>query len=305
MRIRSVCLFLFFCCELCFSKQKKSYIDEVLDCVSRHISIRCMEQETVAILDFDAKTLEMTDYINSQLISGIFENSKLQIVTRQHMDKVEQELKFQSSGMVSDSTALSIGDRLGAYAIVFGELEELDNKYLLQVKMINVKTGSYALFKKYEITRSSKTEQLLHHAATIYKSSLGVILEANRNSVSHISPSAGISFDYSILRRFSIVLKMVASYDLWEKDDYIYTVEPIAFLRIYTVSPTGEPSTGLFIEAQVGPELLFINSNFKTVISAGCGLGFRVPVTNFYFEPFLRAGYPYILGVGINSGFRF
>ena len=107
------------------------------------------------------------------------------------MDKVNRELDYQYSGYVSDATALSLCQRLGAEEIVFGQLDELDNGYILHVKMLDVETGAYALFKKYEISRSSKTEQLLHHAATIYKSSLGFVAEGNKNSISHVSPASG------------------------------------------------------------------------------------------------------------------
>ena len=158
-----------------FAKSSAQELDETLETVSLDISARCERREIIAILDFSAETAEMSSYINSQLTSFVFENANLQVVTRQHMDKVENELKFQNSGLVSDSTALSIGERLGAHAIVFGSLKELDNKYTLEVKMLNVKTGSYALFKKYQIKRSAMTEQLLHHAATIYKASLGLL----------------------------------------------------------------------------------------------------------------------------------
>ena len=173
------------------------------------------------------------------------------------------------------------------------------------MKMLDVETGSYALFKKYEVARSSKTEQLLHHAATIYKSSLGFIVEANKNSLSHVSPAAGISFDYSVARRFSLGVKALVSYDALEKDNTIYAIEPFAFARWYVVSPTGEPSAGLFVEDDVGPELLLINSDIKTVVSAGVALVFRIPLANFYFEPVLRGGYPYMFGAGLGVGFRF
>ena len=118
--------------------------------------------------------------------------------------------------------------------------------------MLDVESGSYALFKKYEISRSSKTEQLLHHAATIYKSSLGFIAEANKNSVSGIAPAAGISFDYSLTRRFSLGVKALVSYDSFEDENSVYTIEQLGFARWYAVSPTGEPCAGLFVEAQGG-----------------------------------------------------
>ena len=221
------------------------------------------------------------------------------------MDKIEKELKFQSSGLVSDSTALSIGERLGAHEIIFGSLEELDNQYLLQIRMLDVSQGAYSLFKTYEISRSAKTEQLLHHAATIYKSSIGLLVEMNKNSISNVSPAAGISFDYSILRRLSLGAKVIVSYDVFEKNNSILTIEPLGLIRWYVVSPSGEPSAGLFIEGECGPELLFVNSKIKTNISGGLSLGFRFTYNNFYFEPSLRGGYPYLFGAGINGGFRF
>lgn len=286
----------------CFARQN---LDETLVQVSKDIAARCEKREVIAILDFAADAEEMSAYISSQLTAMIFEHSTLQVVTRQHMDKVEKELDFHISGAVSDSTALSICERLGAHAIVFGALDELDNKYLLQVKMLSVATGSYALFKKYEVARSSRTEQLLHHAARIYKSSLGFIVEANKNSVSGISPAGGISFDYSLTRKFSLGVKAIVSYDSFEKDNTIYAIEPLGFLRWYVVSPTGEPSAGVFVECQGGAELLLVNSDFKTAVSAGLALGFRIPLGNFYVEPILRGGYPYMFGAGLGAGFRF
>lgn len=305
MKLKKIFLAFILANGLCFASTKTNSLDETLNAVSLEIANRSQKNEIIAVLNFTSETEEMSAYISNKLIENIFENSTLQVVTRQNMDKVERELKFQSSGLVSDSTALSIAQRLGAHKIVFGSLTELDNKYSLQVKMLNVESGSYSLFKSFDISRSSKTEQLLHHAATIYKSSIGLILEANKNSISVVAPAAGISFDYSILRRLSLGAKVLISYDFAEKDNSIYALEPLAFARWYVVSPSGEPSAGLFVEAQGGGELLFVNSQFKFSPSAGGAIGFRIASGNFYFEPFLRGGYPYIFGAGINAGFRF
>lgn len=285
--------------------QNKNSLDDTINEVSQEIASRSERKEIIAVLNFASETEDMNNYINSKLIEKIFENTTLQVVTRQNMDKVERELKFQSSGLVSDSTALSIAERLGAHKIIFGSLEELDNKYSLQVRMLDVKSGSYALFKSYEVSRSSKTEQLLHHAATIYKSSIGFILEVNKNSISVVSPAIGISFDYSFLRKFSVGIKTLVSYDFFEKDNSVYAIEPLLFARWYAVSPSGEPSAGLFLEAQGGPEILLVNSNLNVSANFGGAVGFRIANGNFYFEPVLRGGYPYIFGAGINAGFRF
>ncbi len=309
MKTRIISVFLLLIGAFCFAKENTRQtvysIDEAVIQVSKDIADRCETNEIIAILDFSAETQDMGTYLNTQITSAIFENSKLRVVTRQNMDKVNEELEYQISGFVSEDTAISICQRLGAQQIVFGQIEEFNNGYMFQVKMLDVKTGSYSLFKKYDIRRSSKTEQLLHHAATIYKSALGLILEGNKNSVSSIAPAVGIVLDYNITRRFSVGAKVLLSYDAFEKQNTIYTIEPLCFLRWYMVSPTGEPSAGLFAEMQCGEELLLINSDFFTAFSGGLSFGFRIPTGSFYFEPFLRGGYPYMFGAGINAGFRF
>lgn len=296
-------LLLVFCFSFpIFAKEK---LDVSLQRVSSDVSVRVSSKTILCVLDFASKSKEMGEYIRDSLISSFAENPNIRIVTRQNMDKINKELDYQYSGYVSDETALSLCKRLGAQEIVFGQIDELDNGYILHVKMLDVETGSYALFKKYEVARSSKTEQLLHHAATIYKSSLGLIVEANKNSVAGVAPAGGISFDYSVTRRFSLGVKALVSYDAFEKDNTIYAIEPLGFLRWYVVSPSGEPSAGLFVEGQGGAELLLVNSGFKTAGSAGMALGFRIPAGNFYFEPVIRGGYPYMFGAGVSAGFRF
>lgn len=300
--------FLMFCISIflsfsCFAK--KNSLDDVIFSISKDISQKCKLGEIIAILDFKTTSPDMSEYITSSLISQISNNSSLQIVTRQHMDKIEKELKFQSSGLVSDETALMVGERLGAHEIVFGSIDELENKYYLRLKVLNVALASYTLFKSYEFDRSSKTEQLLGHAAKIYKTSLGGLVEGNKNSVSNISPAVGISFDYTFFRRLSLGIKALVSYDAFEKENTVYSIEPLGFVRWYAVSPTGEPAAGLFVEGQVGPEIILVNEKLHTSLSAGLSLGFRVTVQGFYFEPILRGGYPYLFGAGFGTGFRF
>lgn len=301
---KSLCIIINFIL-LAVSLSAKENLDLSLKRVSDDVSARVSSKTILCVLNFDSQSKEMGEYIRDELISSFSENPNIRIVTRQHMDKVNKELDYQTSGYVSDETALSLCQRLGAEEIVFGQIDELHNGYILQVKMLNVETGSYSLFKKYEVSRSTKTEQLMHNSSTIYKSSIGFIVEANKNSISMFSPAGGITFDYSVTRCFSVGVKAVVSYDLHEKDNTIYSVEPLGFLRWYVVSPSGEPSSGLFVEGQGGAELLFVNSDFKTTGSTGLALGFRIPTENFYCEPFLRGGYPYMFGAGISAGFRF
>jgi len=286
----------------CFSQEK---IDYTIDKIANDIVSPLNEKTILCILDFSSPKKEMSSYIQTQLISNITETGKVRVVTRSNMDKIDNELKYQMSGLVSEDTALSICKRLGASAIVFGQVTELDNKYNLQVKMLDVETGSYLLFRTYTFSRSSKSEQLLGRAANYCKTSLGVIIEANKNSIIYVSPAVGLYFDYNIFRKLTVGANAIVSYDAFNQQNTIYSLEPLAILRYYLVSPSGEPSTGLFIQAEFGVDLIFTNSDFNHVIDAGGGIGFRKEFSNLYVEPSVRFGYPYLFGAEMIMGIRF
>lgn len=247
----------------------------------------------------------MSEYIQAELTAKATESGTVKIVTRAHMDRVNKELNYQLSGFVSDETALSICRRLGAQTIVFGQLKELDNKYNLQVKMIEVESAAYLLFRTYKFDRSSKSEQLLGRAALYNKAAMGITVEANKNSLGKIACASGLSFDYAFFRKISAGVKVVAGSDIFETENSIFTIEPVGAVRFYAVSPSGEPVTGLFVEGQIGASVLIVNSEIKSCFNGGVCMGFRQPLGNLYIEPFVRGGYPYLFGAGINVGFRF
>ena len=284
-----------------FSQEK---IDSIILKVANDVSSKCNSKTILCILDFNSPSQDLSEYIQTELTSHVTENG-MKVVTRSNMDKVDNELNYQLSDFISDETALSICERLGANAIVFGQIKELDNKYNLQVRLLDVETASYILFKTYVFSRSSKSEQLLGRAANYYKMSIGIFAEVNKNSISYIAPAAGICFDYSFFRKISVGGKLIASYDAFEKENTIYSLEPLAVLRVYLVSPSGEPSTGFYIEGTGGADIIFSNENVHTVFDAGAGFGFRKEFDSFYIEPMARFGYPYIFAIGFGTGLRF
>ncbi|MDR2662058.1 MAG: hypothetical protein LBC31_03575 [Treponema sp.] len=84
------------------------------------------------------------------------------------------------------------------------------------------------------------------------------------------------------------------------------TLETGIFLRLY-LPREGE---GLFVQANAGACIFALNGNFDHPgaggMSAGLSAGWRFLLRDrWYVEPYLRAGYPYIVGAGVSAGFRF
>jgi hypothetical protein len=63
------------------------------------------------------------------------------VVDRQQLDVIRAELNFQMSGEVSDESAQSIGQMLGAQSIVSGAVGKIGPLYRVQVKAIEVQTA--------------------------------------------------------------------------------------------------------------------------------------------------------------------
>ena len=277
-----------------FAKQD---IDDVISSASIEIVESCNVTSILALDDFESPYEEMTLYIREHLSDSILsEDGLMQIITREDMTKIEN---------ASEKEILSIAKKMEAKAIIFGKIEELNNSYSLKIRMLDVNTGTYIFRKNYEFAKSTKTEQLLRKQTFYYKLGLGIGEELNKNSLEGVSLAASISFDYNISRKFSVGIKMFVSYDLNEKANNLMFFEPLAFLRFYLFSPSREPGTGLFLEGLTGSSILVINSNTKSVVNGGTGIGYRFAFEKLYVEPELRFGYPYLFGVGINAGIRF
>jgi len=284
----------------------KENVDVAIKKAATDIVERCSAKSIIAIDDFESPSAKMTLYIRERLADSIFEQAPdIRIVTRERMDKVEKELRFQNSGVVSEKTIVSVAERLGACLIVFGWMEEFKSGYALVVRALDIKTGTYIFRKTYEFQYSQKSEQLLGMAPSYKKFAVSAILGLNKNSIQYVSPAFALCCDYCFHRKFSAGAKLIASADICEKENKVFSLETLAIARYYIASFNGESATGFFAEAQIGAIFLFVNSKTRRSLSAGACAGYRFAFNSLYFEPQLRFGYPYICGFGIAAGLRF
>ena len=169
-----------------------------------------------------------------------------------------------------------------------------NEKALLQEKQLSEKKKQDELILQKEKAKELK-----------YKTSFGISTEGNMYSIKGFAPSGGILLDYATSKKVSLGGKISFSYDCLSKDNTIFTFETLGYLRIYLTPPEDKPSTGLFLEGQVGGVFLNINSNMKNSHMIGGGIGYRFGFDKFYIDPVIRGGYPFVVGVGLSAGIRF
>ena len=280
-----------------FAKQS---LDNAISKASNELVGIYSQKSILVIDDFKSPTSNMTDYIRDEFKDYFFKLG-IKVVTREEIDIILKEQYFQhNSGMVDEKSIISAAKLKGANSIVFGEFEEFRDAYRIRLRMVDVKTGEYLFMGKYDFSPDKKTELLLGRYSKI---SIGLGGELNKNSIDSIAYALQVSFDYNVFGNISLGIKMLGNCDIYEKD---IILEPLGFLRVYLGSSLNDPVTGIFIEGLGGASIFLNDSAARVVVAnAGVGLGYRFSFDNFYFEPSIRAGYPYIFGVCLSMGLRF
>ena len=121
-------------------------------------------------------------------------------------------------------------------------------------------------------------------------------------SISNVAYGGGLSLGYG--NRASIGLKAAWFFD---GNNEVNTLELAFLFRWYFLNP----SSRLFIQFNGGPAFFIkddslFDSSESGVISAGLAVGWRHLFGKYWFvEGSIRAGYPYIAGIGVYSGIQF
>jgi len=113
------------------------------------------EKTAVAILRFDNNTGEeqyenLGRALSSMLISDLSAVEEIQLVERERLEELLNELKFQYSGYVDPSTAQTLGMIVGAEYIVTGAFVTVDPEMRLDTRIVRVETSE--IVKTAEVT---------------------------------------------------------------------------------------------------------------------------------------------------------
>jgi curli biogenesis system outer membrane secretion channel CsgG len=95
----------------------------------------------IAALDISAREKDVAQLITDELQFNLVESGKFKVVDRSSLAVIQAEQNFQMSGAVSDESAVSIGNFLGANIVITGELGGSGSARRLTMKALNVKTG--------------------------------------------------------------------------------------------------------------------------------------------------------------------
>ncbi|MDR1901940.1 MAG: DUF4384 domain-containing protein [Treponema sp.] len=117
-------------------------LDAAIEQIASYFTERLPPRSSIALVNFDAETRTLSDYIFEELWIYFEDNSSLLLVDRQHLELINKELSYQASGEVSDDSAASIGNQFGPQTLMYGRLTRIGGEYRLTVYATDVERAT-------------------------------------------------------------------------------------------------------------------------------------------------------------------
>ena len=116
-------------------------LDMAIRDASDYLNDNIPEGSMIVILNIQSDSAALSEYIIDELIANAVNDRIFKVVDRQQLDLIREEQDFQLSGEVDDNLALSIGKFFGAQIIVSGRIRQLDDRYRMTIRALDVQTA--------------------------------------------------------------------------------------------------------------------------------------------------------------------
>ena len=115
------------------------------------------EKASYGFLDFstDDKNSAVEKYITDALTEAVFNTGKVKIIERDNLEKIINEQKLQSSGLVNESQAANIGNIAGVEYVCYGTIKEIENGYTVSARVVDVESGEICAMSRANITKDA------------------------------------------------------------------------------------------------------------------------------------------------------
>ncbi len=108
------------------------------------------------------ESVSLSDYLRNAFINvGYFE-----VISRDQLNKIMSESKFQASGLTSASNAIELGKLLNVKNAVVGTIGKFGETYLINIQLVDMETGKYITAES--IRANSKNEVIEQINSKVY-----------------------------------------------------------------------------------------------------------------------------------------
>jgi tetratricopeptide (TPR) repeat protein/TolB-like protein len=163
-----------FTSSLCFALEELDVnldhlASRIVTAMDENVDKTLDEKIRIAVMDFldlEGNITSLGRFIAEELTTRLFLEKRFEVIERQLLDKVLQELKLNVSGFVDPGSAQELGNILGVSAIVSGTLSDLGNTVKINARLIATTTGTIFAAASVQIIKDEAVEKLLNRVIT-------------------------------------------------------------------------------------------------------------------------------------------
>ena len=116
--------------------------------------------EKLSLVSFEGGSESLSDTVIHDLETALINRGCI-VLDRENQEKIIEELEFQTSGLVDDSEAISIGHMMGADAIIVGEAKNNVSSLTVELKLIDLETTLVRRINSWDIKYDTTLRNLL------------------------------------------------------------------------------------------------------------------------------------------------
>jgi curli biogenesis system outer membrane secretion channel CsgG len=119
--------------------------------VTKKLAEKIPKDSIIAVLNVFSDNKSTTEQVIGDIEYNMVNSGKFKIVDRRRLDQIRSEQNFQMSGDVSDDSAISIGNMLGANIVITGEISGVGTSKRLILKALDVKTAQITAMEREQL----------------------------------------------------------------------------------------------------------------------------------------------------------
>jgi TolB-like protein len=116
-------------------------MQETMASISDQLIETLPQKSTIAVLSIGSNDGALSETAIEELEFNLVDSRKFTIVDRARLDQIRREQNFQLSGEVSDDSAVSIGNMLGANIVLVGAISTTGSRGRITVRALDVQSA--------------------------------------------------------------------------------------------------------------------------------------------------------------------
>ena len=152
---------LFLCTFLCMAALFAVDIETALQQTAERFSATIEKGSIVAIAGISSESAEFSDFMLDELTMDFVQARTLSVANRTKLDAIKKRMNFQSSSMISEEEAQTLGTAVGANVVVYGVIKRIGSNLNLVVQVLNVSDSSLVDMCRLTVEPNATTDSLL------------------------------------------------------------------------------------------------------------------------------------------------